>query len=94
MGGQLKITNLFLAKISDHASVDDGQDDLTQMGLGLSRDDSGSFLPDYVKEGIYPVDPFQSLDQEGVGKLVEYGIEGGRAAKPDLKIGICGEHGG
>ena len=86
------ITSYEVAEVAEFFSF--GTNDLTQMGLGLSRDDSGSFLPNYVKEGIYPVDPFQSLDQEGVGKLVEYGIEGGRAAKPDLKIGICGEHGG
>ena len=65
--------------------------------MGLSRDDAGRFLPDYVDEkkaGIFKADPFQSLDQSGVGKLVEWGIQRGRAARKGLKIGICGEHGG
>jgi len=71
-----------------------GTNDLTQMGCGFSRDDAGSFLPGYVAMGIYPKDPFQSLDQSGVGILVEMGVKKGRATRPDLKIGICGEHGG
>lgn len=74
-----------------------GTNDLTQMTMGLSRDDAGRFLPDYVdqqKSGVFKEDPFQSLDQTGVGKLVEMGIEHGRKATPGLKIGICGEHGG
>ena len=71
-----------------------GTNDLTQMGCGFSRDDAGTFLPYYVEEGIYAKDPFQSLDQEGVGELVRIGIEKGRQTKADLKIGICGEHGG
>ena len=74
-----------------------GTNDLTQMTLGISRDDAGKFLPDYVDEhktGIFPSDPFQTLDQQGVGLLVKMGIEKGRAARPKLKIGICGEHGG
>jgi pyruvate,orthophosphate dikinase len=74
-----------------------GTNDLTQTTMGLSRDDAGRFLPDYVDEaraGIFPHDPFQVLDQDGVGKLVRMGIEGGRSTKPKLKIGICGEHGG
>ncbi len=77
-----------------------GTNDLTQMTLGLSRDDAGRFLPTYVaaeKEGgkaIFKADPFQSLDQSGVGMLVKYGIERGRNARPHLKVGICGEHGG
>jgi pyruvate,orthophosphate dikinase len=74
-----------------------GTNDLTQMTMGLSRDDAGRFLPDYVdqqKAAVFPDDPFQSLDQTGVGKLVEMGIELGRTATPGLKIGICGEHGG
>ena len=71
-----------------------GTNDLTQTTLGLSRDDAGSFLPKYVEEGIFPADPFQTLDQEGVGQLVEMAVERGRAARADLKLGICGEHGG
>jgi pyruvate, orthophosphate dikinase len=74
-----------------------GTNDLTQMTMGLSRDDAGRFLPDYVDEkkaGIFKDDPFQSLDQAGVGKLIEWAIAGGRGSRRDLKIGICGEHGG
>ena len=71
-----------------------GTNDLTQMGCGFSRDDAGTFLPLYVEHGIYDKDPFQSLDQEGVGELVRIAIKKGRQTKPDLKIGICGEHGG
>ena len=71
-----------------------GTNDLTQMGMGFSRDDAGKFLGEYTKLGMYDQDPFQSLDQAGIGKLVELGIQGGRATKKNLKIGICGEHGG
>lgn len=71
-----------------------GTNDLTQMGFGFSRDDAGTFLPEYVDKGILGRDPFQSLDQEGIGKLVEMGVQRGRATKPNLKIGVCGEHGG
>ncbi|MBP6824733.1 MAG: pyruvate, phosphate dikinase, partial [Acidobacteria bacterium] len=71
-----------------------GTNDLTQMTMGLSRDDSGKFLPAYVEKKIYGDDPFQVLDQEGVGQLVEIGIQKGRSSKADLKVGICGEHGG
>jgi len=71
-----------------------GTNDLTQMTLGVSRDDSGSFLPDYVQKGIYPGDPFVSLDIAGVGQLVELATVRGREERPDLKVGICGEHGG
>merc|ERR1719453_11219 len=71
-----------------------GTNDLTQMGCGFSRDDSGVFLKEYVKMGIYDADPFQVLDQEGVGLLVEMSVQKGRAQRPDLKCGICGEHGG
>lgn len=71
-----------------------GTNDLTQTTLGLSRDDAGRFLNTYVARGIYPNDPFVSLDQSGVGKLVKMGVDLGRAGKPDLKVGICGEHGG
>ncbi len=71
-----------------------GTNDLTQMAFGYSRDDAGVFLPEYVEAGILPKDPFQVLDQEGVGQLMKIGIDKGRSVKPDLKIGICGEHGG
>merc|ERR1719473_44476 len=71
-----------------------GTNDLTQMGCGFSRDDSGAFLKEYVKMGIYDKDPFQVLDQEGVGLLVEMSVQKGRQVRPDLKCGICGEHGG
>ncbi|MBA3471550.1 MAG: pyruvate, phosphate dikinase [Herpetosiphonaceae bacterium] len=72
-----------------------GTNDLTQTTLGLSRDDSGQFLPLYVDQlKLYPADPFQTIDQRGVGQLVEIGIERGRKTRPSLKVGICGEHGG
>ena len=71
-----------------------GTNDLTQMTYGFSRDDIGKFLPVYLEERILPVDPFQSVDAEGVGRLVRLTVEEGRAARHDLKVGICGEHGG
>ncbi len=71
-----------------------GTNDLTQMMFGYSRDDAGVFLPEYVEKGILEEDPFQVLDREGVGTVVEMGVQRGRATKPDLKVGICGEHGG
>ena len=71
-----------------------GTNDLTQTAMGLSRDDSGRFLPDYVEKKIYAADPFQSLDISGVGQLVEIAVQKGRSARPDIKLGICGEHGG
>ncbi|MGA3244742.1 MAG: pyruvate, phosphate dikinase [Bacteroidota bacterium] len=71
-----------------------GTNDLTQMGFGFSRDDIGSFLPDYLNAKILPIDPFQSIDQEGIGELMKVGIERGRSTRPHLKVGICGEHGG
>lgn len=71
-----------------------GTNDLTQMAFGYSRDDAGKFLAEYQERNILPEDPFQSLDQSGVGQLVEMGVEKGRSTKPDLKVGICGEHGG
>ncbi|MFO7873676.1 MAG: pyruvate, phosphate dikinase [Bacteroidales bacterium] len=71
-----------------------GTNDLTQMTFGYSRDDAGRFLPIYLEKGLLANDPFQVLDQEGVGQLVEMGVERGRKGRPDLKIGICGEHGG
>jgi pyruvate, orthophosphate dikinase len=87
-----------IAEVAEFFSF--GTNDLTQMTLGLSRDDAGRFLPTYVmseKDGgkaIFKDDPFQSLDQSGVGQLVQMGIERGRATRPKLKVGICGEHGG
>jgi pyruvate, orthophosphate dikinase len=81
-----------IAEAADFFSF--GTNDLTQTSLGLSRDDAGSFLPFYVEAGILPHDPFQSLDIEGVGQLVEIGTRAGREVKPQLKVGICGEHGG
>jgi pyruvate,orthophosphate dikinase len=71
-----------------------GTNDLTQMTFGFSRDDIGGFLPDYLDKKILAVDPFQVLDRDSVGKLVETGITKGRSARPNLKVGICGEHGG
>jgi pyruvate,orthophosphate dikinase len=87
-----------IAEVAEFFSF--GTNDLTQMTLGLSRDDAGRFLPTYVAtekdggKGIFKDDPFQSLDQDGVGLLVKLGIERGRSTKKDLKVGICGEHGG
>jgi pyruvate,orthophosphate dikinase len=71
-----------------------GTNDLTQMTFGYSRDDAGKFLPTYIEQGILKDDPFQVLDQQGVGQLVQMGVEKGRSVNKDLKIGICGEHGG
>jgi pyruvate,orthophosphate dikinase len=71
-----------------------GTNDLTQMTFGFSRDDIGGFVPDYLKKGILPGDPFQSIDQTGVGELIKMGIERGRKTRKDLEVGICGEHGG
>jgi pyruvate,orthophosphate dikinase len=71
-----------------------GTNDLTQMGFGFSRDDIGGFVPEYIKKGILPEDPFQSIDQEGIGQLIQIGIERGRKTNKKLEVGICGEHGG
>ena len=81
-----------MARIAEFFSF--GTNDLTQMTLGYSRDDVGKFLPIYLKKGILKNDPFQVLDQEGVGQLVEMGVKKGRSSRNDLKVGICGEHGG
>ena len=81
--------------IADHAAFFSfGTNDLTQMTLGLSRDDSGKFMERYLQEGIFAADPFQTLDQDGVGELIRIAKERGRAKRADLKLGICGEHGG
>jgi pyruvate,orthophosphate dikinase len=71
-----------------------GTNDLTQTTLGVSRDDAARFLTQYVAKGIYARDPFVSIDVEGVGELVKLAAERGRATRPDIKLGICGEHGG
>ena len=81
-----------LAVISSFLSF--GTNDLTQMTYGLSRDDSGTFMRDYLEKGIFPVDPFRSLDLDGVGELLKIASKKSRAANPSIKIGICGEHGG
>ncbi len=81
-----------IAQVADFFSF--GTNDLTQMTFGYSRDDIGSFLPDYLSRELLPADPFQTLDQGGVGQLVQMGINKGRSTKEDLKVGICGEHGG
>jgi len=71
-----------------------GTNDLTQMGFGFSRDDAGGFLPEFVKKKILPADPFNILDREGIGQLIDIAVHKGRSTRPELKIGICGEHGG
>ncbi|WP_319272800.1 pyruvate, phosphate dikinase [uncultured Draconibacterium sp.] len=81
--------------VAEHAEFFSfGTNDLTQMTFGYSRDDAGKFLPIYIEKGILKNDPFQVLDQEGVGQVVKIGVEKGRSTKPNLKVGICGEHGG
>ena len=86
---------LTAAEIAEHAHFFSfGTNDLTQMTYGYSRDDAGKFLGEYVEKGILENDPFQTLDQTGVGQLVELGTQNGRRARADLKVGICGEHGG
>jgi pyruvate,orthophosphate dikinase len=81
-----------LAQVAEFFSY--GTNDMTQMGFGFSRDDIGGFLPDYLKKGILPEDPFQTIDQIGIGELIKIGIERGRKTRKDLEVGICGEHGG
>ena len=81
-----------MAKTAEFFSF--GTNDLTQMTFGFSRDDVGAFMPDYLGNKIIDADPFNILDQSAVGYLVELGLKGGRKTRPDLKVGICGEHGG
>jgi len=82
-------------RIAHHADFFSfGTNDLTQMAYALSRDDAGNFLPDYVEEGLLEADPFVSIDVDGIGQLVRFGVERGRQTRPDLKLGVCGEHGG
>ena len=71
-----------------------GTNDLTQTAFGISRDDSARFMNDYINKGIWERDPFVSIDVDGVGELVKIGVERGRSVRPDIKLGICGEHGG
>jgi len=71
-----------------------GTNDLTQMTLGFSRDDAGKFLPTYIQQGVYEHDPFRSIDQVGVGALVQMAVQKGRSVRPDIEVGVCGEHGG
>jgi len=86
---------LIADQIAKHAEFFSfGTNDLTQMAFGYSRDDAGTFVPQFTNRGILEKNPFQVLDQEGIGQLVQIGIKKGRQTKPDLKIGICGEHGG
>jgi pyruvate,orthophosphate dikinase len=81
-----------LAEYADSFSF--GTNDLTQTTMGLSRDDAGKFLPHYLEQKVFPADPFVSIDRDGVGALMQIAVEQGRRIKPDMEIGICGEHGG
>jgi pyruvate,orthophosphate dikinase len=86
---------LIADKMAEHAQFFSfGTNDLTQMSFGFSRDDIGSFMNDYIDNAILSFDPFETLDQEAVGSLIEISVERGRKTRPDIKLGICGEHGG
>ena len=86
---------LTAAEIAEHADFFSfGTNDLTQTAFGISRDDAGKFIPFYIDAGIYPADPFAALDQVGVGRLMDIAVTDGRKTRPDIKLGICGEHGG
>ena len=82
----------FMAKTAQFFSF--GTNDLTQMTFGFSRDDIGAFMNDYLENKLLDADPFQTIDIESVGKLIDIGVQGGRSTNPKLKVGICGEHGG
>jgi pyruvate,orthophosphate dikinase len=82
----------YIAKYAQFFSF--GTNDLTQMGFGFSRDDIGGFLPEYLEQHILQHDPFQVIDRYGIGELMKIAVERGRATRPDIKLGICGEHGG
>ncbi|MEE8165505.1 MAG: putative PEP-binding protein, partial [Myxococcota bacterium] len=86
------ITADAIARHADFFSF--GTNDLTQMGYALSRDDAGNFLPHYVDEGLIDADPFVSIDESGIGQLVKLGVQLGKKTRPNLKLGVCGEHGG
>jgi len=81
-----------IAEVAEYFSF--GTNDLTQTTLGISRDDSKGFIPFYLETDVIDAEPFQTIDQDGVGKLMEWGVERGRTTRPSLKVGICGEHGG
>lgn len=81
-----------MAEVAEFFSF--GTNDLTQMGFGFSRDDIGGFMEDYLNQKLLKADPFQTIDQEGIGQLIEMSVKKGRKTKPELKIGICGEQGG
>jgi pyruvate,orthophosphate dikinase len=86
---------LTASEIAEHAEFFSfGTNDLTQTTFGLSRDDAGRFLPYYVESGILASDPFITLDEQGVGQLIQMACDRGRETRPDIKLGICGEHGG